>query len=400
MSVLQEDEKILDYFKSEEKSMPKLRAAIITIDKYYAILDGRWIRKELTAVDAYTGATTAELRTYSMALRHRQDQSIVIQDKLSTFRNELIEKIKSVERKEEETEYLLNVGSLVYNHTTSTQTPAPRRRTGKMDDYIKKLVVSRKGEFYEEYKTMMSKNCSGPPLEELRCACGTLNNKMLFFPREASEVCPVCGITRQYVDATIANVSYGDKPPKISESGYKRINHFNEWLSQIQAKESTVIHPKIIDEVRNEFKKCRSKMKDVTPDRVQKYLKKLGYSTCYEHKVQITTIISGKPPPFLTQHQESLLRNMFHKCQPPFETCPDNIKRDPTTGKIRKNFPSYSYTLYKFSELMGYDEILKYFKLLKSTKKLQQHDRIWQYLCGQLGWQFIKSSSMKIRAIA
>ena len=95
----------------------------------------------------------------------------------------------------------------------------------------KKSVVSRKGEFYEDNKIVMS---SGTPLEELRCVCGN-KMKMLF----ALEVCSVCGITRQYIDATIANVSYGDKPPKISESGSQRIKHLNEWLSQIQAKEST-----------------------------------------------------------------------------------------------------------------------------------------------------------------
>ena len=52
---------------------------------------------------------------------------------------------------------------------------------------------------------------------------------------------------------------------------------------------------------------------------------------------------------------------MFNQIQEPFEKhCP----------KTRKNFLSYSYTLYKFFQLLNKQEYLIYFPLLKSREKL------------------------------
>ena len=57
----------------------------------------------------------------------------------------------------------------------------------------------------------------------------------------------------------------------------------------------------------------------------------------------------------------------------------------------RKNFLSYSYVLYKFCELLGEDAFLKYFPLLKSKEKLYQQDQVWQKICKEMRWQFIRS---------
>ena len=59
--------------------------------------------------------------------------------------------------------------------------------------------------------------------------------------------------------------------------------------------------------------------------------------------------------------------------------------------KNRKNFLSYSYVLHKFVELLGLDEFLPSFPLLKSREKLHQQDLIWEKICRDLGWEFIRS---------
>ena len=59
--------------------------------------------------------------------------------------------------------------------------------------------------------------------------------------------------------------------------------------------------------------------------------------------------------------------------------------------KDRKNFLSYSYVLHKFVELLGLDEFLPSFPLLKSREKLHQQDLIWEKICRDLGWEFIRS---------
>ena len=84
----------------------------------------------------------------------------------------------------------------------------------------------------------------------------------------------------------------------------------------------------------------------------------------------------------MPQALEDKLRLMFHKIQAPFE------KVKPAH---RKNFLSYSFTLYKFCELLGEDEYLPCFPLLKSKEKLYIQDRIWEAICHELQWQFIRS---------
>ena len=73
--------------------------------------------------------------------------------------------------------------------------------------------------------------------------------------------------------------------------------------------------------------------------------------------------------------------DLFKLIQEPFKKyCPSN----------RKNFLSYSYTLYKFFELLNKPEYLIYFPLLKSREKLFEQERIWFLICKDLDWQFNK----------
>jgi hypothetical protein len=51
--------------------------------------------------------------------------------------------------------------------------------------------------------------------------------------------------------------SYKDPPKEISYFAYKRINHLNEWISQIQGKESTEIPQDIYDRILLEIRKQR-----------------------------------------------------------------------------------------------------------------------------------------------
>ena len=79
---------------------------------------------------------------------------------------------------------------------------------------------------------------------------------------------------------------------------------------------------------------------------------------------------------------EEKLRYMFKEIQPHFQKhCP----------KGRSNFLSYSYVLYKFCELLELDDYLPNFPLLKNRDKLYTQDKIWQKICEDLGWGFIRS---------
>ena len=196
-------------------------------------------------------------------------------------------------------------------------------------------------------------------------------------------ICKKCGHAEFYMSDS--NITYKEEQEheKIFIYSYKRENHFNEWISQFQAQETTSIPDTVLEQLRVEFKKQKIKnLKDITHAKVRSILKKLRLNKYYEHVPYITNILNGVRPPTMTAELEEKLRKMFDTIQLPFDThCP----------KERKNFLSYSYVIYKFCELLGEDEFLPCFPLLKSKEKLWHQDVIWKNICKELQWEFIQT---------
>ena len=194
--------------------------------------------------------------------------------------------------------------------------------------------------------------------------------------------CKVCGHMAQVVIDS-EKPSYKDPPPEATYFAYKRINHYNEWLNQIQAKESTEIPPEVYQYILEEIRKERiTDLALLTNEKVRSILKKLRLNKYYEHIPHIINKLNGLPPPILTREVEEKLRVMFREIQGPFlEVCP----------KDRKNFLSYSYTLHKCVELLGLTEYKSLFPLLKSREKLHKTDLLWAQICAKLNWPFYKS---------
>ena len=177
--------------------------------------------------------------------------------------------------------------------------------------------------------------------------------------------------------------SYKEPPREISYFAYKKINHLNEWLAQFQAKETTEIPQDIFEQIQTELKKERiTDTIKLKPSKLREILKKLKLSKYYEHVAHIMNRLNGVQAPVLSREVEDKLRYMFREIQPSF------IKHCP---KGRSNFLSYSYVLYKFCQLLELDEFLPCFPLLKSREKLYMQDKIWQCICDDMGWEFIKS---------
>lgn len=177
--------------------------------------------------------------------------------------------------------------------------------------------------------------------------------------------------------------SYKDPPKEISYFSYKRINHFSEWLNQIQGKETTDIPEEVFDKIMLELNKQRIyNLVNVTTAKIREILKKHKINKYYEHIPYILNKITGIPNPHLNSELEEKLKNMFKEIQVPF------LKYSPNN---RKNFLSYSYVLHKFIQLLDEKEFLKYFPLLKSRDKLHQQEQIWKKICEELNWKFIRS---------
>ncbi len=217
-------------------------------------------------------------------------------------------------------------------------------------------------------------------LEENYGSCPVCDTEMLF--NETFLDCKECGY-REYILIDSEKPSYKDPPREMSYYAYKKINHLNEWLAQFQAKETTEIPTVVLDQIRAELRKERiTDMSKLKISKLKEILKKLKLSRCYDHVAHILNRLNGISAPVLSREVEEKLRYMFKEIQSSF------VKHCP---KKRSNFLSYSFVLYKFCELLELDDYLPCFPLLKSREKLYMQDKIWELICKDLGWQFIRT---------
>jgi hypothetical protein len=293
---------------------------------------------------------------------------------------------------EELNEYYLENGFLLdqYYRSDRMNINADNKRDGILSYFDKKNTDDSNRLVNKNAKTIMNEYLSNIDDNILNGKYGNIQNDscdickgQMFLSDLSSEiVCSECGAAKKIMIIT-DKVSYSDPQSEVTYYTYKRINHFNEWLAQFQAKERADLPPEIYKKIINELKKnTHISVSDLKYNDIRCILKKLHYNKYYEHIPHILSIITGKRAPILDRKSEEILRSLFKEIQIPFvNNCP------PT----RKNFLSYSYVLHKFCELLEYDHLLEYFTLLKSREKLHAQDTIWCNICKDLQWEYIPS---------
>ena len=244
------------------------------------------------------------------------------------------------------------------------------------------VLEENKGELFSKYITFVEKDHL-PEMEKAveKCDhCGS--HDLVIMNNEGFMFCSCCN-NMEFVIIDNEKPSYKDPPKEVTCFSYKRINHFNEWLSKIQAKETTDIPDEVYDKILLEIKKQRiTNMAEINCTKIKNILKTLKKNKYYEHIAHIIYRLNGVPTPNLSVDLEEKLRNMFKQIQIPF------WRHAPPK---RKNFLSYSYVLHKMIQLLEKDEYLDCFQLLRSREKLAAQDAIWKLICKDLGWQFYPS---------
>lgn len=295
-----------------------------------------------------------------------------------------------------ENDYLLETGNILFKYYSTLEPVNTNNHKTKKNSIMKFLKDDNnttsdnnnnnqsRGEILDDYLTIVDKNHNKEFINDNINInyCANCNIELTLNYTEALFECSKCGNV-EFVILDSDKPSYKEPPREVSYFAYKRINHFNEWLAQFQAKESTEIPNEVFDSIWVEIKKERiSNMALLTQSKVREILKKLRLNKYYEHVPHIINRLNGLPAPIMNRETEEKLRNMFKEIQIPFlKYCP----------KDRKNFLSYSYVLHKFVQLLGYDQYLVNFPLLKSREKLHQQDIIWKEICDDLKWEFIRS---------
>lgn len=385
----QHNEKI-KYFKDLQKTLPNKKKKLKNLKSEFKILSNK----------KFDSLTNKELDTY-----------LDIKENIPILEKE----IEDIENNKQENEYLLNTGYLLYQYYNNIDNTASGKKIKESKKGIKsnKTVVDffqckpensnlnenlnnnnnentntqfiSRGKILDEYLSITDKNYIKNQYQEkddldicLKCQ----SDSVILINSEGIIVCEKCG-NQETILIDSDKPSYKDPPREICYFAYKRINHFNEWLAQFQAKESTDIPEEVYNKIIIEINKERiNDMRDLNPYKLRELLKKLKLNKYYEHIPHIIYRLNGVPAPVMSRETEEKLRMMFKEIQTPFiKYCP----------KDRKNFLSYSYVLHKFVQLLGLDDFLNCFPLLKSREKLHQQDIIWKKICEDLKWEFIKS---------
>jgi hypothetical protein len=380
--------------QNKQRELPRMRAQLEEMETQYLILDMK-PNSSLT------------------------EEQLITKLKLGEDMNALRIAIRSTEDNKELRRYIQDAAHLLYHYYDNDETIQynedarlkPAKKKSVIDFFVKdkktkerqetgeaRVYESKYGclnEVIDKYISVIdpdyipSKEDMG--VDEME-KCPRCNAPRIVRVTEGLLLCPACGRQEKFlVDSDIP--SYKEPPREITYFAYKRINHFNEWLAQFQAKETTDIDA-VYDAIKEELsKEPYLDESQITHKKIREVLKKLEmtakddndkghFTKYYEHAHYIANRITGRSAPLIDADTEEELRHMFKEIQAPWEKfCPDN----------RNNFMSYSFVLYKFLELKEKDEYLKHFGLLKSREHLAKTDALWKKICEELKWEYIKT---------
>ena len=211
----------------------------------------------------------------------------------------------------DEVDYLLNVGMLIKEfhvdrepvkvtrpdrHTQATRKPRKRRelsaveKSGSVQAWVDVRSQQLEGAFLKKYSDQFGSQNIDTQLQtydmnfvktEDADVCPTCKVPCVIDGREATLICTECGLSRDHMEGTSANMTY-DQEMSIatsSNSPYERMNHLNELLAQIQGKETTIVPERLLAAVKVEFRKDGLLHRgQVTSAATLRYLKRLGES--------------------------------------------------------------------------------------------------------------------------
>jgi hypothetical protein len=398
---------IMVKFKNRKKELPKMKEEFLVLAKQYSVLKSKdscdmsnsdiekkfslkkeikKLKKEINEIENNTEVIDYYLKVGTL-LHDYYDNVRSTGVSKKGFDDNVEEEKKLKKEPKENKKKIYSVIDFFNNRAKSKETNNEEKelnfKNTKMLNFVEKKESFQRANHLNDYMKLIDKTYNPKIIfnkDVNKCEdCGV---EMTLYVSDGFQVCDKCGRQDSIITES-DKPSYKDPPPEVSYFAYKRMNHFNECLSQFQGKESTEVPQEVLDKLFLEIKKERiNNLALLKPIKIKEYLKKLKLNKYYEHIPQILFRITGIPPPNFSKQQEEKLRLMFKEIQSPWrEECP----------KGRKNFLSYDYVLYKFMELLEIDDYKEYFPLLKDRDKRYATDKIWKGICRRLRWQFIKS---------
>lgn len=389
-------EKMIEYFEVLQKSLPKLK-------------------KQLKKLNL-------DLSKLNKQSQEQNPQKVAEIINMTEQINNLEIQIQKIENREEENNYFLETGKILYDYSIINNTNESDINDSELFlDYSTNLKLTRNPDSlknkkkkkkntksildYTEYSVVSKHNShisneyfniidpSNPHYYNVESDtsyffCNDCSGTVRIFDcNEGILICPSCGDIKDYQLDDMSSCSYKELETvdRSKKCYYDRSTFFKEWIARVQGKENTQIPEIIYTKIIYELKKRRiSDYSKINEKIVRDILKDIGESKFFDHTYNIVNHLNGIPLVKFNPDQEEQLYNLFNRIQGPYEESkPEN----------RKNFLSYPYTIYKLCELLELDSALPCFRLLKSDAKLKEQDEIWKKMCKILNWKFYPTSN-------
>jgi len=310
------------------------------------------------------------------------EEKLLIKEKIKAIN------LKKKKEKKKEKQYLLKNSKYIFDYFEKKKNlslGAENNKKNILNSFFNKETVKTNEDSYEfnnnvnSYLANIDKKFID--IENFRIQydiCSHCSGELIPIENLGILVCKKCSRQTNFL-IEHEKPSYKEPPKEVCFYAYKRINHFREILAQFQAKETTQIPEKVLKDIKEQIKKERINLKQMTNKKAKDILKKLGYNKFYEHIPFIKDKLGIKPPVMKPELEEKLC-NLFMDIQQPYSRhCPDT----------RVNFLNYYYVLYKMCELLDEKKFLPFFPMLKDPVKRIEQDVIWKKICNELNWEFI-----------
>ena len=226
-----------------------------------------------------------------------------------------------------------------------------------------------------------------------------------FLARIRKMTCPACGgsnFTCEEEDTmyTCTNVECGsvlnllsdaptfkdtDRVNMAARYTYSCRTHFIDAMNHFEGIQNTEIKPEILTTLYREMENHSLTAKTVTKDHLYMFLSENQLSSHYEDLNLLYKLITGVPPPTISEYRTELL-DMFQQVE---DTYPE-IK-DPE----RVNSMNVNFKLYKLLQLIDYPCRKDDFYILKTPTKLGEHDEKWNELIDALMKKYPKAMTTK-----
>ena len=185
---------------------------------------------------------------------------------------------------------------------------AQRHETSRLG--VVQLESGQHSTLLHEYKAEMGVEAPTMTVSE-KDQCPMCHGALILVQLKALLTCRACGYSTPHVDSTSNNLAYNEEMSFQSSFHYKRISHFEDWMRQMQAKETTIIGDDVLRDVMGVLNGRNLTPERVTHKNVREALKTLKYRKCYDFTTQIHSKLTGIPAPRLTVDLEEKCRVMF-----------------------------------------------------------------------------------------